>query len=488
MAIVLLFARVTLAAVFLAAGIAKLADRAGSRQAVVDFGVPSPLANPLGTLLPLAEIAVAAALLPTASAWWGSLGALVLLLLFIAGIGVNMARGRAPACHCFGQIHSEPVGWPTLARNVALALAALLVVLAGPSTPGLSVVDALGLPTTFKQAVVLGGMVGIALLIAEGVVLIRLLGQQQRLLARIDALEDEVAAGAAQRGTRATAPPVDGLPVGTQAPGFALPDMDGHTVTLDSLRAAGKPVVLVFTDSNCGPCSALLPDIGRWQRADEATATVAVLSRGTPAANRPKVAEHGVAHVLLQEGREVAQAYGANWTPTAVLIAPDGTVAAPPAVGADAVRELATRGVAQLLSTPKVGDPAPDLALPDLDGRTVSLADFRGHATLVLFWSPSCGFCNRMLDDLKRWEAERPADAPRLLVVSSGSVEANRAEGLRSTVVLDQDFSTGNRFGADGTPMAVLVDRDGAIASRVVTGAEAVLALAGYEHAARATA
>ena len=32
--------------------------------------------------------------------------------------------------------------------------------------------------------------------------------------------------------------------------------------------------------------------------------------------------------------------------------------------------------------------------------------------------------------------------------------------GLRSPLVLDQDFSVGNTFGATGTPMAVLVDAE----------------------------
>jgi uncharacterized membrane protein YphA (DoxX/SURF4 family) len=61
-----------LAVVFVAAGAAKLVDRAGSRQAVADFGVPS-LATPLATLLPLAELAVAAPsyprLLPGGERW-----------------------------------------------------------------------------------------------------------------------------------------------------------------------------------------------------------------------------------------------------------------------------------------------------------------------------------------------------------------------------------------------------------------------------------
>ncbi len=68
MDIVLLLARVLLAVVFLVAGVTKLADLKGSRQALRDFGVPAWLAAPAGLLLPLAELAVAVALLPLASA------------------------------------------------------------------------------------------------------------------------------------------------------------------------------------------------------------------------------------------------------------------------------------------------------------------------------------------------------------------------------------------------------------------------------------
>jgi hypothetical protein len=49
---------------------------------------------------------------------------------------------------------------------------------------------------------------------------------------------------------------------------------------------------------------------------------------------------------------------------------------------------------------------------------------------------------------------------------------------LNSTVVLDQQFSVGRAFGASGTPSAVLVDKEGKIASGVAVGAPAVLELA----------
>src|SRR5436853_3833460 len=86
MMLLLLLARLGLCAVFLVAGLAKLADLKGSQQAVRDFGMPAVLARPFGLLLPLAELAVAVALLLPATAWWGALGALVLLLLFVGGI------------------------------------------------------------------------------------------------------------------------------------------------------------------------------------------------------------------------------------------------------------------------------------------------------------------------------------------------------------------------------------------------------------------
>ena len=83
-----------------------------------------------------------------------------------------------------------------------------------------------------------------------------------------------------------------------------------------------------------------------------------------------------------------------------------------------------------------------------------------------------------MLPDVKAWETRRPKKAPKLLVVSTGSVDANHAMGLRSPIVLDKTFMTGKAFGATGTPMAVLIDARGHIASEIVAGAPAVMALA----------
>ena len=492
MTLLLLFARLLLCAVFLVAGLAKLADLAGSRQAMRDFGVPEKLADLFGLLLPLVELAIAIALLIPITAWWGAIGALGLLLIFVAGIGYNLAQGRTPDCHCFGQLHSAPAGWSTLIRNLVLAAVAGFVVGFGRNTAGPGAMELLAQITLTQRVELLVGALLLVVLVGEGLLLVQMMTQQGRLLLRIEALENR----AAPSQPAARAP---GLAVGTPAPAFSLSGLHGETMTLEALRARGKPLLLIFTDPACGPCTALLPEIGQWQRDHVTRMQVALLSRGTVEANRAKVTEPGVTQVLLQKDREVAEAYQAYGTPSAVLVRQDGTIGSPVAQGADAIRALVSATINGTLPTVasngqaaaaaarppaglKIGEPAPDFSLPDLAGKTVKLSDFLGSKTLVLFWRPSCGFCERMLPDLKAWETNARNGAPKLFVVSTDSKADNKAMGLRSTVVLDKEgMSVGSKFGAGGTPMAVLVDGEGKIASELAAGAPAVLQLAGQE-------
>lgn len=517
----LLTARLLAAAMFVVSGLAKLADRRGSHAAMIDFGVPARLAAPVALVLPPAELAVALALLPRATAWSAAAAALALLLLFSAAIAVNLARGRRPSCHCFGQLSAGPVGWRSLARNAALALPAAFVVVAGRTNAGTSAVDWL---TTLRPVEVAGlalALAGYALLGAFAVLAFNLTRQQGRLLDRIDALEAALGGvpAPAQPDAPTPAQSAQGLPVGTPAPAFTLAGLYGETLTLDALLAPHKPVLLLFADPGCGPCAALMPEIGRWQRAHAAMLTIAVVSRGTVEANRAKAAEHGVTPMLLQETDEITRAYEAWGTPSGVLVLPDGTIGSPVRSGADAIRELLQTALAGLatpfapqlaLAPPRavrppllvlpqhgvaqgngvvpapptpvtapfaLGATVPPLTLTDLDGEKISLTDFRSQPVLLLFWNLACGFCQRMLSDLKAWEQIRSIDAPRVLVVSSGTAEANRAMGLQSSVALDHGVGVGAMFGAHGTPMAVLLDGEGRVASDVAAGAPAVFEL-----------
>src|SRR5688500_11483240 len=127
----LLLARIVLAVTFLVSSVGKFLDLKGSRKAMRDFGLPEPLAGPASIGLAIVELITALLLTPTSTAWWAAILSFLLLGAFIGGIAYNMAHGRAPDCHCFGQIHSEPAGPRTLIRNGLLAAVALFIILFG---------------------------------------------------------------------------------------------------------------------------------------------------------------------------------------------------------------------------------------------------------------------------------------------------------------------------------------------------------------------
>jgi thiol-disulfide isomerase/thioredoxin/uncharacterized membrane protein YphA (DoxX/SURF4 family) len=465
MSIILLLARLLLAVVFGIAGIAKLVDLAGSRKSLAAFGVPKFLAIPLAWLLPLGELVCAVALIPVASAWWGATGVLFLLLTFIVGISVSLIRGRKPDCHCFGQLHSAPIGWRTLVRNCALALISAWIVWQGREDPGASVVKWSGMSGTDSALVFLA--IAVAVLAGfELWVLVHVLRQNGRLMLRLEAVEAKIAGGVQT--------PQPGLPVGSEAPTFSLADLEGSTVTLQMLLEPGKPVLLLFSEPGCGACEAAIPEVSQWQREYRDLLSIVPISRGTVQENRVKGAEYDRRNVLLQADREVAQAYRVEGTPSAVLVK-EGRIDSSLAVGIDAIRGLVAR--ATLPAPVKEGDLVPSLRLPDLSGKLIDLAHLQSRRTLMLFWSPSCGFCQQMLDDLKKWEDNQHEGTPELVVVAAGAFDENRKQGFRSRVLLDPYYAASQVFNSGGTPSAVLLER-GRVASGVAVGAQAVLELA----------
>ncbi len=183
--------RLLLALVFAVAGIAKLADREGARAAAAEFGLGWRLAGPVSFVVPVLELGVAVALLPGVSAPWAAAAAAGLLVAFVLAIGVNLARGRRPDCHCFGQLHSAPAGPAALGRNVVLGAVAGLVAVAGFRDPGPS---AVGWLSGVGAVVIAGFAVGAVVVALLGWLAYALLRQQGRLLIRLDTLEATLAA------------------------------------------------------------------------------------------------------------------------------------------------------------------------------------------------------------------------------------------------------------------------------------------------------
>ena len=290
---------------------AKLADRGGAREAVTGFGVPDALAGPVASLLPVTELAAAVLLIPSVTARIGSGLALALMLAFSGAIARSIARGEAPDCHCFGAIHSEPAGPRTLVRNLALAALAAVAVAGGAGTSATAWIDRLS--AGWLTAVVLGAVLA-AVLAGGGAFALRLLRRHGELLLRIDTLEEALSAGGVAV-PRVEPEPTGGLPVGAAAPEFVLPDVTGAELSLAALRAAGAPLLLLFTDPACGPCAAMLPRVAAWQRERPGGLRPVLVSRGARQANLAHASGHDVADVLIQTDHEVSESFAVNGHP-----------------------------------------------------------------------------------------------------------------------------------------------------------------------------
>jgi thiol-disulfide isomerase/thioredoxin/uncharacterized membrane protein YphA (DoxX/SURF4 family) len=299
-----LIVRALLAAVMAVAGAAKLRDLPGSRRAVEGFGVPRQLGRAAGAALPIAELAIAALLVTPDLATVGAVLALCLLLSMTGAIIRLLVLGESPECHCFGALDSEPVGRFTLVRSIALAgLAAFVAVYGSGSSIG--EIGPFGLEALVPLA---AGM---------------------------------AAAVLSRPGQRRHAPLFpDALPPGSPAPRFELPYAQQGRASLDSMLERGAMVALVFVDTGCGPCRELLPSLARWRETIGKEIAIAVISKGGRAANKLLCSTTGIPDVLVQEDSEVARAYGVLPIPSAVLVAPDGTVASPPVTGVPGIEAL----------------------------------------------------------------------------------------------------------------------------------------------------
>jgi uncharacterized membrane protein YphA (DoxX/SURF4 family)/thiol-disulfide isomerase/thioredoxin len=315
MDLVIVLLRVALSAVFGTAGVTKLLDQRGTRDAVKNFGAPEPMAPALSLVLPITELTIAAGLLFTGTAGASALAALLVLGLFVVAISVNLARGRTHDCHCFGQLYSRPLGWPTLARNLVFALGASIVLWRTHTRVSSSVFITLTHLSSLQWLLLIGAL---AMVVVTPVYLHR---RQKQLSVKTS-----------------TAP--KGLPLDSVAPPFELTAYVGGRRSLSQLLAYGRPLLLIFTNPTCGPCVVLFEEVKVWQESHSEQLTIALISFGTIKENFVNVARNGLGQVLLQEEREVAEMYGANVTPTAVVVNSSGRIASRLAAGADEIRKL----------------------------------------------------------------------------------------------------------------------------------------------------
>jgi uncharacterized membrane protein YphA (DoxX/SURF4 family) len=122
---VIVVASVLLGAVFLLAGVTKVAAPRQWHAQSADLGVPVLLA----TVLPYVELVVGALLVAQVARRPVAVVAGVLLVAFTILLVGRLLQGRRPPCACFGAMTSSPIGWGNVARNAAFVVLAIGVAL-----------------------------------------------------------------------------------------------------------------------------------------------------------------------------------------------------------------------------------------------------------------------------------------------------------------------------------------------------------------------
>ncbi|MBL8850801.1 MAG: TlpA family protein disulfide reductase [Planctomycetaceae bacterium] len=357
-------------------------------------------------------------------------------------------------------------------------------------------------------AFVIGTLLPWLLVLVGGWLLLQLVRQNGRILLRLEAIEQRIPPRPGTSG----GPPAQGLPVGSPAPEFELPDLQGRIHKLSEFR--GRDLLLIFFNPGCGHCSRMTADLAALPPDGSRTSAVPiVVSTGDVAEHLKLVEQHGIrCLVLLQSRREVADRYRAHGTPMGYRVDAAGRIASELTIGAESLLSLsahsasgghapgASRNGSSHKPAPdpslarsqlnrnglKAGAVAPEFTLPRIDGGELSLADFRGHQTLLVFSDPDCGPCDELAPRLQSLHSEH-ADL-KVLMISRRDMDATRDKaatlGLTFPIAMQKQWELSLKYGMFATPIGYLVDEQGVLQSDVAVGVEPILQLAGVSAAA----
>jgi peroxiredoxin len=139
----------------------------------------------------------------------------------------------------------------------------------------------------------------------------------------------------------------------------------------------------------------------------------------------------------------------------------------------------ATAGVGR--AEVQVGTPAPNFSLPDTNGKTFRLSDFKGKYVVLEWYNPDCPFVGKHYKsgNMQRLQKEYTAKGVVWLTIDSsapgleGNYPAdqlnqisNKVGAARTALLLDPDGKVGRAYAAKTTPDMYIIDPKGTLVYR----------------------
>jgi cytochrome c biogenesis protein CcmG/thiol:disulfide interchange protein DsbE len=122
-----------------------------------------------------------------------------------------------------------------------------------------------------------------------------------------------------------------------------------------------------------------------------------------------------------------------------------------------------------------VGMAAPDFSLPDLQGKTVRLSDYRGKVVFLNFWATWCKPCKEEMPSMELlWDNFKSEDFVMLAISMDRVTTKNdihpfiESMNLTFPVLTDSWGQTDKRYKLMGVPETYIIDQNGVLREKVI--------------------
>jgi len=118
---------------------------------------------------------------------------------------------------------------------------------------------------------------------------------------------------------------------------------------------------------------------------------------------------------------------------------------------------------------PAVGDSAPAIALSDIGGNMVTLADFKGKVVLVTFWASWCPPCKSEMPGFQKVFLDLEEKGFVVLAIALDDIPLSLVKelGVSFPVMKINDRVKQAYGGVSDVPQSMLIDREGKIVRKV---------------------
>ncbi|MDM5336916.1 TlpA disulfide reductase family protein [Fictibacillus enclensis] len=124
----------------------------------------------------------------------------------------------------------------------------------------------------------------------------------------------------------------------------------------------------------------------------------------------------------------------------------------------------------------KPGNTLPDAALTSLEGKTVSLKEFRGKKVILNFWATWCPPCRKEMPDMQKMYSRHKDDQLEIVAINlrytekSTEAVSDYVEHRKASfpVLLDREGKVSKKFQAVSLPTSYLIDSNGVVQKKII--------------------